>query len=150
VSLIQSSIVITREVLLNGSKTMNMPSQNWLYLDQKNWNDDEIKKLRVVHNAQNIGLVDTIFEELVSDKSITVTCNFLRSHAISNIRKKLQDKFTELASQSSKRDKVKNVSALSNEIQFKKHAAQMKNQPQYHQLKLQWYVNRRKYHLRFR
>jgi hypothetical protein len=32
VSLIQSSIVIIGEDLLSGSKTMKMPSQNWLYL----------------------------------------------------------------------------------------------------------------------
>jgi hypothetical protein len=51
-------------------------------LGQKTWNDDEIKKHRFVQNAQNIGLVDTIFEELVSDKSFIETYNFLRSHAI--------------------------------------------------------------------
>jgi hypothetical protein len=42
-------------------------------LGQKTWNDDEIKKHRFVHNAQNIGLVDTVFEELVSDKSFIET-----------------------------------------------------------------------------
>jgi hypothetical protein len=47
-------------------------------LGQKTWNDDELKKRRFVHNAQNIGLVDTVFEELVSDKSYIETCNFLR------------------------------------------------------------------------
>jgi hypothetical protein len=36
---------------------------------QKTWNDDEMKKRRFVQNAQNIGLVDTVFEELVSNKS---------------------------------------------------------------------------------
>jgi hypothetical protein len=36
---------------------------------QKTWNDDEIKKRCFVQNAQNIGLVDTVIEELVSDKS---------------------------------------------------------------------------------
>ena len=51
-------------------------------LGQKTWKDDDIKKRRLVQNAQNIGIVDTIFEELVSDKSFTETCNFLRSHAI--------------------------------------------------------------------
>jgi hypothetical protein len=35
-----------------------------------------------VQNAQNIGLDNTVFEELVSDKSFIETCNFLRSHAI--------------------------------------------------------------------
>jgi hypothetical protein len=29
---------------------------------QKTWNDDEIKKRRFVQNAQNIGLIDTVFE----------------------------------------------------------------------------------------
>jgi hypothetical protein len=51
-------------------------------LGQKTWNDDEIKKHQLVQNAQNIGLVDTVFEELVSDKSFIETCNFLGSHAI--------------------------------------------------------------------
>jgi hypothetical protein len=40
------------------------------FLGQKTWNDDEINKLWLVQNAQNIGLVDTVFEELVSDKSL--------------------------------------------------------------------------------
>jgi hypothetical protein len=51
-------------------------------LGQKTWNDDEIKKRFFLQNAQNIGLVDTFFEELVSDKLFIETCNFLRSHAI--------------------------------------------------------------------
>jgi hypothetical protein len=33
-------------------------------LGQKTWSDDEIKKRRFVKNAQNIDLVDTVFEEL--------------------------------------------------------------------------------------
>jgi hypothetical protein len=51
-------------------------------IGQKTWNDDEIKKRQLVQNSQNIGLVDTVFEELVSDKSFIETCNFLRSHVI--------------------------------------------------------------------
>jgi hypothetical protein len=35
-------------------------------LGQKTWSDDQIKKRRFVQNAQNIGLVDTVFEELVT------------------------------------------------------------------------------------
>jgi hypothetical protein len=69
-------------------------------LEQKTWNDDEIKKRRFVQNAQNIGLVDTVFEELVSDRSFIETCNFLRSHAIrldQQYKKKLQDRFTVLS-----------------------------------------------------
>jgi hypothetical protein len=42
-------------------------------LGQKTWNDDEIKKHRFVQNAQNIGLVDTVFEEVISDKSFIET-----------------------------------------------------------------------------
>jgi hypothetical protein len=33
-------------------------------------------------------------------------------------------------------------------FKFKIHAVQMKNQTQYHRIKLQWYVKRHKYHLR--
>jgi hypothetical protein len=61
---------------------MKMSSQSWLYLGQKTWNDDEIKKRCFVQNAQNIDLVDTVFEEQVIDKLFLETCNFLRSHAI--------------------------------------------------------------------
>jgi hypothetical protein len=42
-------------------------------LGQKTWDDDEIKKRRFVQNSQNIGLVDTVFEELGSDKSFIET-----------------------------------------------------------------------------
>jgi hypothetical protein len=52
-------------------------------LVQKTWNDDEIKKRLFVQNAQNIGLVDTVFEEVFSDKSFIETCNFLRLYTIS-------------------------------------------------------------------
>jgi hypothetical protein len=88
---------------LNGSKTMKMPSQftELALLGQKTWNDDEIKKHRFVQNTQNIGLIDTVFEELVSDKSCIETCNFLTLHSIrldQQLRKKLQDRFTILAS----------------------------------------------------
>jgi hypothetical protein len=92
-------------------------------LGQKTWNDDEIKKRRFVQNAQNIGLVDTFFEEVVSGKSFIETCNFLRSHAI-----RLDQQYKEKAarqihntsqlSNRSKKDKVKKVLALINEIQI--------------------------------
>jgi hypothetical protein len=90
---------------------------------QKTWNDDEIKKRRFVQNAQNIGLVDTVFEELVSDKSFIETCNFLISHAI-----RLDQQYKEKAarqihntsplSNRAKKDKVKKVLALIIEIQI--------------------------------
>jgi hypothetical protein len=51
-------------------------------LGQKTWSDEEIKKCCFVQNTQNIGLVDTVFEELVSDKSFIETCNFLRPQTI--------------------------------------------------------------------
>ena len=51
-------------------------------LGQKSRDDDDIKKLCLIQNAQYIGLADTVFEELVSGKSFGETCNFLRSHAI--------------------------------------------------------------------
>jgi hypothetical protein len=92
-------------------------------LGQKTWNDDDIKKRRFVQNAQNNGLVDTVFEELVSDTSFIETCNFLRSCAI-----RLDQQYKEKAarqihntSQSTnraKKDKVKKVLALINEIQI--------------------------------
>jgi hypothetical protein len=54
---------------------MKMPSQftELALLGQKTWDHDEIKKRRFVQNAQNIGLVHTVFEELVSDKSFIET-----------------------------------------------------------------------------
>jgi hypothetical protein len=92
-------------------------------LGQKTWNDDEIKKRWFVHNAQNIGLVDTVFEELVSDKSFIDTLNFLRSHAIrldqqykKNAARQIHN--TSKLSNRAKKDKVKKVLALINEIQI--------------------------------
>jgi hypothetical protein len=68
-------------------------------------------------------LVDTVFEELVSDESFTETCKFLRSHAI-----RLDQQYKEKAarqihntfqlSNRAKKDKVKKVLALINEIQI--------------------------------
>jgi hypothetical protein len=91
-------------------------------IGQKTWND-EIKKRRFVQNAENIGLVDTDFEELVSDKSFIETCNFLRSHAI-----RLDQQYKEKASRNihntsrlfirAKKDKVKKVLTLINQIQI--------------------------------
>jgi hypothetical protein len=76
-----------------------------------------------VQNAQSIGLVDTVFEELVSDKSCIETYNFLRLHAI-----RLDQQYKEKAarqihnssklSNRAKKDKVKKVLALLNEIQI--------------------------------
>jgi hypothetical protein len=92
-------------------------------LGQKTWNYDEIKKHLFVQNAQNIGLVDTVFEELVSDKSFIETCNFLTSHAIRHDQQYKEKAARQIhnASQLShivKKDKVKKVLALINEIQI--------------------------------
>jgi hypothetical protein len=86
-------------------------------LGQKTWNDDDINKRCFVQNAQNIGLVDTVFDELVSDKSFIETCNFPRSHAI-----RLDQQYKEIAarqihntiqssntSNTSKKDKVQRL-----------------------------------------
>jgi hypothetical protein len=92
-------------------------------LGQKTWNDYEIKKRCFVKNAQNIGLVDTAFEEVVSDKSFTETCNFLRSHAIrldQQYKKKAARQIhnTSQLSNRAKKDKVKKVLAPINEIRI--------------------------------
>jgi hypothetical protein len=68
-------------------------------------------------------LVDTVFEELASDKPFTETCNFLRSHAIRLDQRYKEKSARQIhnASQSSnrsKKDKVKKILALINEIQI--------------------------------
>jgi hypothetical protein len=68
-------------------------------------------------------LVDTVFEELVSDKSFIETCNFLRSHAI-RLDQQYKEKparqihNTSQLSDRAKKEKVKKVLALINEIQI--------------------------------
>jgi hypothetical protein len=81
-------------------------------LGQKTWNDDDIKKRWFVQNAQNIVLVDTVFEGLLIDKSFIETCNSLDhmpSDLISNIRKKAarQIQNTSQSSNRAKKDKLK-------------------------------------------
>ena len=46
-------------------------------LGQKASDDDDIKKRRLIQNAQNIGLVDTVFEELVSESLLEKHVNLL-------------------------------------------------------------------------
>jgi hypothetical protein len=76
-----------------------------------------------VQNNQNIGLIDTSFEELVSDKSFIETCNFLRSHSI-RLDQQYKEKAarqihnTSHSSNRAKKDKVKKVLALINVIQI--------------------------------
>jgi hypothetical protein len=76
----------------------------------------------LVQNAQNIGMVDTVFEALVDDKSFLETCNFLRSHATRHDQQKKEKNARQInnTSQSSgttKKDKIKTVLALINELQ---------------------------------
>jgi len=47
-------------------------------LGERVWDDDGSKKRRFVQNSQNIGMVDTVFEELVRKKSFIEACNFLK------------------------------------------------------------------------
>ena len=91
-------------------------------LGQATWNEDDIKKRCLVQNAQNIGMVDTVFEALVDDKSFLETCNFLRSHAIRYDQQNKEKNVRQInnASQSpgaTKKDKIKTVIALINELQ---------------------------------
>jgi hypothetical protein len=92
VSLIRFYIVIYRGGLVTWIQDYEDAFTELALLGQKTWNDDEMKKHNFVQNAQNIGLVDTVFEEQVSDKSFIETCNFLRSHAI-----RLDQRYTEKA-----------------------------------------------------
>jgi len=90
-------------------------------LGQATWNDDDIKKRHLVQNAHNIGMVDTVFEALVDDKSFLETCNFPRSHAIrydqQNKEKNARQINSTSQSSGTTKDKIKNVLALINELQ---------------------------------
>jgi hypothetical protein len=72
--------------------------------------------------AKYTGMVDTLFEELVRNKSFIENCNFLRSHVVRHDQQN-KDKATRQvnASQPStfnKKDKTKQVLALINELQI--------------------------------
>jgi hypothetical protein len=95
-------------------------------LGEKVWDDDGIKKCLFVQNAQNIGMVDTVFDELVRNKSFIETSNFLRSHDIRHDQQ-TNDKATRqvnttsqstASTSSNKKDKTKHVLALINELQI--------------------------------
>jgi hypothetical protein len=123
-------------------------------LGQKTWNDDEIKKRRFVQNAKNIGFVDTVFEELVSDKSFIETCDFLRSHAIRVVQqyKDIAARQIHNASQLSnraKKNKVKKILALIIETQIQGSCSSDKESATEPRLKLHWYINWKKYHMRY-
>jgi hypothetical protein len=62
-------------------------------LGKKIWDNDGSKKFWLFQNAQNFGMVDIVFEELVKNKSFVETYNFLRSHGVCH-DKKNKDKAT--------------------------------------------------------
>jgi hypothetical protein len=87
-------------------------------------NYDQIKKRQLVQNAQNIGMVDTGFEELVSDKPFIETFNFLRSHAIRHDqqnkekrKRQIHNIYQSPDTGTIKKDKIKTVLELINELQ---------------------------------
>jgi hypothetical protein len=95
-------------------------------LGEKVWDDDGSKKRRFVHSAQNIGMVDTVFEEQVRNKPLIETWNFLRSHAVRHDQQ-TKDKATKHVNDTSqstdstssyKKDKTKQMLALINELQI--------------------------------
>jgi hypothetical protein len=86
-------------------------------------NNDDIKKCCLVQNAQDIGMVDTVFEALLNDKSFSEICNFLRSHAIrhdqqAKEKNSRQNHNTCQPMDTTKKGKVKTVSELINELQL--------------------------------
>jgi hypothetical protein len=49
----------------------------------------------IVYNAQNIGMIAKVIEELVRNESFIETCNFFRTHAVHHYQQtriRLQDK----------------------------------------------------------
>jgi hypothetical protein len=104
---------------------------------QTTWNNDDIKKRRLVKNAQNIGMVDTVFEVLVNDKSFSETCNFLRSHAIrhdqqAKAKNARQIHKTCQPTGTTKKDTVKTVLALINELQLQDSTGSDEEVDQFH------------------
>jgi hypothetical protein len=87
-------------------------------------------------------LVDTVFEELFSDKSFIETCNFLRSHAIRLDQqcKEITARQIHNASQLSnraKKNKAKKFLALINEIQIQDSCSSAEESATEPRLKLQ-------------
>jgi hypothetical protein len=67
-------------------------------------------------------MVDTVSEASVSDKSFLETCNFLRSHAIRYDQQNKETSARQInntsqSSDTTKKDKIKTVLALTNELQ---------------------------------
>jgi hypothetical protein len=119
-------------------------------IGQTTWNNDDIKKRRLVQNAQNIGMVDMVFEALLNDKSFSETCNFLRSHAIRHDQQAKQKNARQVHStcqptSSTKKDKLKTVMTLINELQLQDSTGSNEEVEISESSKPQWYVNWHKY-----
>jgi hypothetical protein len=108
-------------------------------LGQTTWNNDDIKKRRLVQNAQNIGM-----------KSFSETCNFLRSHAIRHDQQGKENNARQIhnifqTTGTTKKDKLKTVMALINEPQLQDSTGSDEELGISTSSKPQWYVNWHKY-----
>jgi hypothetical protein len=70
-----------------------------------------------------MGMVDTVFEALVNNKSFQETCNFLRPHAIRHDQQDKEKNARQIHTScqptgTTKKDKVKTGLALINELQL--------------------------------
>ena len=83
----------------------------------------------MIQNAQNVGLVDTAFDELVTEKYFTEACDFLRIHAIRHAQQSKEKAARQIlgtnqSPNSSKRDKAKKGLAFINKLQVQNSAIQ--------------------------
>jgi hypothetical protein len=78
------------------SPAINMKQKSTKMLESKSLKMSLLQSIRdIVYNAQNIGMIATVFEELVRNESFIETCNFLKSHAVHHYQQtriRLQDK----------------------------------------------------------
>ena len=95
-SLQQSSITIIKRGLFKWVHYQDDAFTELILLDQTTWNDDDVKKHCLVQNAQNIGIVETVFEALLSDKSLqkhATSLYHMPSEMINKPKKRVQDRF---------------------------------------------------------
>jgi hypothetical protein len=93
-------------------------------LGNETWSDEKFKKHCLVQNPQNIGLVDTVFEEVINDMSFIETGNYFRSHTIRHDQQNKEKAAIKIHNikqypSAAKMDKVKKVLALINELQIR-------------------------------
>jgi hypothetical protein len=85
-----------KEALLKWVQDYEDAFTELVLLGQTTCNNNDIKKRRLVQNAQNIGMVDTVFEALVNDKSFSefaISLDHMPSDMINKPKKRMQDKF---------------------------------------------------------